>query len=98
MHRRAFVGRAAVASVGGVIGCAGYAWGVEPHWVEVVRRELPIENLPEVLEGASVVQISDLHVGREVDDPYLLRRRRRSVNSRRHGGGHRRRGEREGQP
>ena len=73
MHRRTFLGRTAVVSIGGLFGCAVYAWRVEPHWVEVVRRELPIENLPEALEGASVVQISDLHVGREVDDQYLLR-------------------------
>jgi hypothetical protein len=72
MRRRAFLG-GAVASVGSVVGCAGYAWGVEPHWVEVVRRDLPIEHLPGALEGASLVQISDLHIGREVDDRYLLR-------------------------
>ncbi len=72
MRRRAFLGTAAVASMGGAIGCAGYAWGIEPHWVEVVRRDLPIEDLPAALAGASLVQISDLHVGRDVDDRYLL--------------------------
>ncbi len=72
MRRRAFLGSAAVASVGGLVGCAGYAWGVEPHWVQVVRRDLAIERLPDALEGTSLVQISDLHVGREVDDSYLL--------------------------
>jgi predicted MPP superfamily phosphohydrolase len=73
MRRRAFLTSAAVTSVGGLVGCAGYAWGFEPHWVEIVRRNLPIERLPDALEGASLVQISDLHVGREVDDSYLLR-------------------------
>lgn len=73
MRRRAFLGSTAVASVAGLAGCAGYAWGIEPHWVEVVRRNLPIAHLPDALEGASLVQISDLHVGREVDDAYLLR-------------------------
>ncbi len=73
MQRRAFLRRVAAASVGGVAGCGSYAWGVEPHWAEVVDRELPIEGLPEALEGRSLVQISDLHVGRDVDDRYLLR-------------------------
>jgi len=76
MRRRSFLSAAAV-SAGGLIGGVGYAWGVEPHWVEVVRRDLPIEHLPESLQGASLIQISDLHVGRQVDDDYLLRCLRR---------------------
>jgi predicted MPP superfamily phosphohydrolase len=65
MRRRAFLGR--VAGFGGLcgVGTAGYAWGVEPHWPEVVRRELPVEALPEELDGAVLVQVSDLHVGPE---------------------------------
>lgn len=51
----------------------GYAWRVEPHWVEVVRRPMPLVGLPASLVGKRVVQVSDLHVGDRVDNDYLRR-------------------------
>jgi uncharacterized protein len=45
------------------VGCGTYAFGVEPHRVTVVRRDLPIANLPPDLDGKRLVQISDLHLG-----------------------------------
>jgi predicted MPP superfamily phosphohydrolase len=48
-----------------------YAWRVEPTWLEWVRRDLPIAHLPEVLHGKILVQLSDLHIGPQVDDGYL---------------------------
>jgi uncharacterized protein len=71
MERRVFLGRM-TGLVGAGCGLAGYAWGVEPHWAQVVRRALPVSDLPEELVGGRLVQISDLHVGSEVDDDYLL--------------------------
>jgi predicted MPP superfamily phosphohydrolase len=50
----------------------GYTWRVEPHWVQTVRRALPIARLPEALVGKTLVQISDLHVGPIVDEEYLV--------------------------
>jgi predicted MPP superfamily phosphohydrolase len=53
-------------------GIAGlYAWRIEPHWVEFVHRQLPIKGLPHDLEGRTLVQLSDLHIGPRVDDDYL---------------------------
>src|SRR5436190_23979634 len=49
-----------------------YTWRVEPHWLEIVRRPLPIRNLPRALDGLSLLQLSDLHVGPVVDDAYIL--------------------------
>jgi hypothetical protein len=72
MRRRQFLGWAVGAGVGGAVGAGGYAWAIEPHWTEVVERELPIERLPTALEGVRLVQISDLHVGPRVDDEYLI--------------------------
>lgn len=54
-----------------------YTWRVEPHWVEVVRRSLPIANLPPALSGARVVQISDVHAGPIVDQRFLLEEARK---------------------
>ena len=48
-----------------------YAWRVEPHWLEVVRRPLRIPKLPDSLVGRTLAQVSDLHVGR-VDEDYLV--------------------------
>jgi uncharacterized protein len=48
-----------------------YAWQVEPTWVEYVNRELPIANLPEALSGKILVQLSDTHIGPQVDDGYV---------------------------
>jgi len=50
-----------------------YAWRLEPHWVEFVRRDLPILRLPAELAGKTLVQLSDLHIGPQVDDTYITR-------------------------
>lgn len=55
------------------IAAATYAFGIEPHWIDVVERSLPIAALPQSLVGCRLIQISDLHVGPIVDDAYLLR-------------------------
>ena len=61
------------AAVGGISLATGlYTWRVEPHWLEIVERPLPVANLPQALEGARLAQLSDLHIGPSVDDSYLL--------------------------
>jgi predicted MPP superfamily phosphohydrolase len=71
LSRRRFV-QFALAGLAGAGGVGAYAWRIEPHWVEVVRRDLPIRGLPASLEGETLVQLSDIHVGRQVADDYLL--------------------------
>jgi predicted MPP superfamily phosphohydrolase len=71
LSRRRFL-RLGASLLAGAAGVGYYAWRVEPHWVEVVSRELPIANLPDALVGRTLVQLSDLHVGQEVDDDFLL--------------------------
>jgi uncharacterized protein len=70
-NRRVFLKRTALGLLGGAVGLGGYAWLIEPHWIEVVRRDLSIRFLPDALIGKTLVQISDLHVGPEVSDSYL---------------------------
>ena len=73
MSRRQFFRQAAgCTALAGIVGTYGYARWVEPHWVEVVERDLPIGHLPEALIGRRLIQLSDLHVGDEVDDAYLI--------------------------
>jgi predicted MPP superfamily phosphohydrolase len=63
----------AQAAVAGAAATFLYTWRVEPHWLHVVRRDLPIAGLPYGLAGKLLVQISDLHVGDVVDSSYLIR-------------------------
>ena len=63
-------GAAAAATLGAATGC--YTVYIEPHWVRTAHRLLPVNNLPEGLEGKTLLQLSDIHVGPRVDDDYLL--------------------------
>jgi predicted MPP superfamily phosphohydrolase len=71
LSRRQFLvaGGAAIASAAAV---GVYAWQIEPHWVELVRRPMPLPHLPPALVGRTVLQLSDLHVGPRVDSGYLI--------------------------
>lgn len=68
MKRRTFlIGSAATAALTGL-----YTWQVEPFWVEHVQVDMPIRNLPKALEGKTLMQISDLHVGTRFNWQYLI--------------------------
>lgn len=70
--RRRFI-QMGTALAGTGLGLGIYAWRVEPHWVSLVERDLPIQHLPDELAGKKLVQISDLHVGSVVDFDFLVR-------------------------
>jgi predicted MPP superfamily phosphohydrolase len=55
------------------LGTGLYTWQVEPFWVQVVNRPMPLENLPAELVGKTLLQISDIHVGPNVSSEYLIR-------------------------
>lgn len=64
--------------------CAGigtsavyYTLQIEPNWLEVVRRPLPVRRLPPSLAGRTLAHLSDIHVGPFVSDDYLLNAFRR---------------------
>ena len=69
--RRAFLKATAAGLLASGAGAGTYTWFIEPYWYEVVRRALPIRHLPDALDGKTLVQISDLHIGPEVSDAYL---------------------------
>jgi predicted MPP superfamily phosphohydrolase len=64
--------KAAAATAGLSLATGLYTWQVEPHWLQIVERDLPIANLPSSLVGTRLAQLSDLHIGRQVADSYLL--------------------------
>ena len=65
-RRRFLLGSAATA-----VAVGAYTWRVEPHWVGVVRRDMPVRNLPSEMAGRTVAQVSDIHVCPYVDHDYL---------------------------
>ncbi len=68
LTRRRFLG-----TLAGAAALTGfYTWRVEPHWTEVVRHDLPIAHLPPTLVGKTLLQLSDIHIGHQVDDNHLL--------------------------
>ena len=75
--RRQFIRTGLWAMAGAPVATALYAWRIEPHWLAITRRELPVVGLPPALEGRTLVQLSDLHVGPKVDDEYVVRTFRR---------------------
>ena len=70
--RRRFLKLAVAAGAVPVVGVGVYTRFVEPYWVEVVERRLPVAKLPRDLVGRRLVQLSDLHIGPHVDDQYLI--------------------------
>jgi predicted MPP superfamily phosphohydrolase len=70
--RRTFL-RHGLAGAGALAAGTGlYTWRIEPHWVEIVERPLPIARLPRSLAGRTLAQLSDIHVGERVDDDYVI--------------------------
>ena len=49
-----------------------YTLAIEPHWLEIVRRPLPIRGLPEALNGRTLAHLSDIHIGPQVGDEFVL--------------------------
>ena len=75
MNRRKFFvigGRVLGGVVAGAAGVGLYAWRIEPEWVELVRRPMQLQNLPSELQGRTLLQISDIHVGPRVSSAYLI--------------------------
>jgi len=72
VRRRDFIRRMAAGAATTAAATVGYTWLVEPHWEKVIRRDLPIRDLPSTLEGRTLMQLSDIHIGPRVDDEYLM--------------------------
>ena len=58
---------------GGGIATGLYTWKIEPYWLEFVKVDMPIRRLPKELEGKTLMQISDIHVGNRFDNDFISR-------------------------
>src|SRR5262249_12449327 len=77
MLTRRGVLRSLLLGAGGALATGLYTWRVEPHWLEFTYPSLSIAGLPSELEGRTLVQLTDLHVGPAVDDEYIIQSFRR---------------------
>jgi predicted MPP superfamily phosphohydrolase len=71
MTRKAFVKSFLGLSAGSLLTVV-YTFNVEPYWVEFVNVKMPIKNLPKHLEGKTLMQISDIHVGNKFDYNFII--------------------------
>jgi predicted MPP superfamily phosphohydrolase len=70
VNRRGFLRAATLPALGTGAAALGYAWGIEPHWCELVRRPMALAGLPAAWRGRTLLHLSDLHIG-AADDDYL---------------------------
>lgn len=55
---------ASLTAVGAASGGGAFGYGslLERHWVQVVRQDIYLPNLPEAMDGFRIAQLSDLHL------------------------------------
>lgn len=69
VSRRTFLKVGCGALLGGAATCllgSAYVTQLEPSWIEVTKVDIPLPGLPEALEGFTIVQLSDFHLGPHV--------------------------------
>ena len=72
MNRRKFIRNTIAGLTGAGLLSALYAWQVEPFWLEFVRVKMPVKNLPDNLQGKTLMQISDIHIGKRFDYHFVI--------------------------
>ncbi len=72
LHRRRWLKRVFWTAAIGGIAAGVYTHWIEPFWVDFVKRDLPVADLPAPWQGRTLVQISDVHVGHRVSDDFLV--------------------------
>lgn len=72
MNRRKFIKRTLWGAAGAGLLSGLYTWQVEPFWLEFVKVKMPVKNLPDILVGKSLMQISDIHVGKRFDHQFII--------------------------
>lgn len=63
----------------GAVGLALYSGEIARHWIEIVRRNIVLGNLPAPFDGMRVAQLSDVHLD-GFTEPFFLREAVRRIN------------------
>lgn len=72
MNRRKFINTSFLGLAGIGLASGMYAWQIEPFWLEFVKQKMPIKNLPKHLVGKTLMQISDIHIGKRFDPQFII--------------------------
>ncbi|MCB0524241.1 MAG: metallophosphoesterase [Saprospiraceae bacterium] len=72
MNRRKFIKNTLWGTTGISLFSGFYAWQIEPFWLEFVKVKMPIQNLPDGLVGKTLMQISDIHIGKRFDHHFVI--------------------------
>ena len=72
-NRRQFIARTAGLSVIASAGVVFYTCKIGPQHLRIAQYDMPLPHLPDHWRGKKLVHISDLHIGKDVDDNYLMR-------------------------
>lgn len=72
MIRRKFI-KGILSLIGLGLTTGFYSWKIEPFWLEFVKQKMPVNNLPENLDGHTLMQISDIHVGNRFDMNFIVK-------------------------
>lgn len=73
MKRRTFIKKSFLGLAGFGILTGFYAKQIEPFWLEFVKIKMPIKNLPNHLVGKTIMQISDIHIGKKFDYNFIIK-------------------------
>lgn len=63
LSRRTFLKRSMLTFLSVIPLTAGYSYGIEPRWIEVVEQRIRLSRLPSGFEGIRVAVFGDLHGG-----------------------------------
>ncbi len=63
LSRRSFLKRSLFGFLSLIPLTAGYSYGIEPRWIEVVEQQVRLPRLAQAFEGIRIVVFGDLHVG-----------------------------------
>jgi len=76
ISRRKFLKLGLGALVSGAVACVSgplYVTQIEPRWIEITRLDIPLPSLPAALDGFTISQLSDLHLGPYVGIEHIRR-------------------------
>lgn len=72
MNRRKFIIKTLWGVTGAGLLSGLYTWQIEPFWLEFVKVKMPVKNLPDDLVGKTLMQISDIHIGKRFDHRFII--------------------------
>src|SRR5687768_13053069 len=72
MRRRKFIKNSLLTVAGLSLVSGFYSWQIEPFWLDITKQKMPLKNLPPDLNGKTLMQISDIHIGNNFDHNFII--------------------------